>query len=88
MERLNAGELVQCLVEEESLLAAVFYAVQSRCTRIQDSGVETKGNPAFLMQFLCFRSPYFCKQFFLLHLQREGKFDNRHDIGDSRSIKR
>lgn len=33
MERLNAGELVQCLVEEESLLAAVFYAVQSRCAR-------------------------------------------------------
>lgn len=88
VERPSAGELAQCLVEEESLLAAVFYAVQSRCARIQDSGVETKGTPAFMMPFLCFRSLYFCKHFFLLPLQREGKFDDRHVIGDSRSIKR
>lgn len=52
VERVNAGELVQCLVEEESLLAAVFYVVQSWCARIHDSGVETKETPAFMMQFL------------------------------------
>lgn len=51
MERLNAGESVQCLVEEESLLATVFYVVQSWYARTQDSGVETKGTHAFIMQF-------------------------------------
>lgn len=71
MERLSTRELVQCLVEEESLLAAVFYVVQSRCARIQDSGVETKGTRAFMMQFLFSRSPDFLKHFLLMHLQRE-----------------
>lgn len=71
MERLKAGELVQCLVEEESLLAAVFYVVQSRCASIQDAGVETEGTHGSMMQFLFLRWPYFCKHFLLTHLQRE-----------------
>lgn len=42
VEKLNAGELVQCFVEEESLLATAFHVVQSQCVRTLNVGVKRK----------------------------------------------
>lgn len=41
VEKLNAGELVQCFVEKESLWATAFHVVQSQCVRILDTRMES-----------------------------------------------